>query len=55
MHKHVRNVEAHKSAEFSEAACTCRFSHLVTGAICPRHQPVAYTDCMARHATDSIR
>lgn len=21
---------------------------------CPRHRPVTYADCMARHATDSI-
>lgn len=33
------------------ATCTCK-----TGphSVCPRHDPAAYADMMARHATDSI-
>lgn len=37
----------------NNARCTCRGLGFDKG-ICPRHNPSAYADCMARHATDSI-
>lgn len=35
----------------SEAVCTCNNK---AAHVCPRHEPDAYADMMARHATDSI-
>lgn len=39
----------------NNARCTCHPMHPATVTYCPRHNPRAYADHMAVHATDSIR
>lgn len=39
----------------NEARCTRPDTHgTFCIGLCPRHRPVDYSECMARHATDSI-
>jgi hypothetical protein len=46
--------DEHRS--YTEAKCSGMGSFPDPGHVfCPRHEPAAYTDMMARHATDSIR
>lgn len=47
-----RATDRDESRSYTEADCTGLF--LGSHWACPRHEPVAYADSMARHATDSL-
>lgn len=53
--RHVRNIRT----DATPTGATCSQAAVRTGphctdTYCPRHSPVDYADCMARHAVDSL-
>ena len=52
MGKHTRMTIVGPYDVQNQARCSNFGQRQCTGA-CPRHDPVGYSECMARHATDS--
>lgn len=53
--KHRRGVFTSDLVDHSsDARCIDFGFSSCDGGVCPRHNPVAYAEMMARHATDSI-